>query len=286
MSEILLCSDFSVRDEHLLERAIQVAQTLKAGMTLMHAVDPLKWLPRGDHSKDFDAVKSHAREALLELISEVGSRNDSSLRILLESGHPANLIPEIADRLDVRLIVLGAHGNGDSTRPTTGANVSRIIRQTVRDVLVIKKPAGPRYARVLIPLDFSGSASRCLAEAIHLAPDAHFFLQHTCEIAYEGLLHRSGASKEDIVENRLREKAEATDALEALARKAGLESSDFTVIVNHGHPRAKILSIEKDFACDLVVVGKHGQSILEDYLLGSVAASVITETESDVLVVS
>ena len=285
-SEVLFCSDFSANDEYLLKRAIQVAQTMKAGITLMHALDPLKWLPPGDHSNDFEVIKNQVRDALLGLVNVAGSDYESSVRILLESGHPSDLIPDVADRLDVRLIVLGAHGQGDSERPRTGANVSRIIRQTRRDALIVKTLSALPYQRVLVPLDFSVSGARCLHAARSLAPDAHFFLQHTCEIAYEGLLHRAGASRQDIVENRLREHADAKDSLEALAREAGLADSRVTIIVNHGHPGAKALSIEKDFDCDLVVVGKHGQSMIKDYLLGSVAATLIAETRSDVLVVS
>jgi nucleotide-binding universal stress UspA family protein len=36
--------------------------------------------------------------------------------------------------------------------------------------------------------------------------------------------------------------------------------------------------------CDLVVLGKHGQSATEDVLLGSVTHQVLSEGQADVLV--
>lgn len=283
--EVLCCSDFSANDKPLLMRAAGVAHTLGAELTLMHSVDPVRVLPKVSETADFDQIKNYLREALLDLVKAVQG-DASNARILIELGHPAKVIPELADRLDARLIVLGARGNSALDPGSMGANVSRIIRQTVRDVLIVKNTAGSGYSRVLVPLDFSFSSSRSLRAAVDLAPEAHFFLLHTCEIAYEGLLHRAGASREEIVENRLREQAEATAALEALARDVNLAKPQFTIIVNHGHPSAKIRSIENDFSCDLVVVGKHGQSMVKEYLLGSIAMTLLAEARSDVLVVS
>ncbi|HYN60231.1 MAG TPA: universal stress protein [Rubrivivax sp.] len=41
---------------------------------------------------------------------------------------------------------------------------------------------------------------------------------------------------------------------------------------------------EQDKDCDLVVLGKHGQSTAEDLLLGSVSKHVLAEGSTDVLV--
>jgi nucleotide-binding universal stress UspA family protein len=42
---------------------------------------------------------------------------------------------------------------------------------------------------------------------------------------------------------------------------------------------------EQELACDLIVMGKHGQGMLEELLLGSVTKHVLAESVGDVVVV-
>ena len=49
-------------------------------------------------------------------------------------------------------------------------------------------------------------------------------------------------------------------------------------------PSLAIGEQEVEQACDLIVVGKHGRSVMEDLLLGSVTSHVLTESVGDVLV--
>lgn len=41
---------------------------------------------------------------------------------------------------------------------------------------------------------------------------------------------------------------------------------------------------EQELDCDLIVMGKHGQGMLEELLLGSVTKHVLAESTGDVLV--
>lgn len=281
-AEILVCSDLSKDDNNLVMRALQLAKFLNASVTVIHAIDPIKFQMIKGSSNLLDQIKSHIRESLYK-IPAIAS---GSVRLLLEEGHPSSVIPSAIDRLNANLIVMGIHGNGYVDGQSIGANVSRVLRETICDTLVVKRPATSMYQRVLVPVDFSSISMRTLQAAIYLAPNAHFYIQHTCEIAYEGLLYRSDTDKESIVENRLRELDEIIDKIERLAVDLGMPRDSYTAVVNHGHPRARVIKLENDFGCDLIVIGKHGHSIVQNYLLGSVAAHVLLESVADVLVVS
>ncbi|MEO8250654.1 MAG: universal stress protein [Burkholderiales bacterium] len=41
---------------------------------------------------------------------------------------------------------------------------------------------------------------------------------------------------------------------------------------------------EQEQACDLIVIGKHGRSMVEELLVGSVTSHVLAESAGDVLV--
>lgn len=52
----------------------------------------------------------------------------------------------------------------------------------------------------------------------------------------------------------------------------------------HGHPAAGIRELAEEMRPDLIVMGKHGQSEIEELLLGSVTKHVLFETHCDLLV--
>lgn len=52
----------------------------------------------------------------------------------------------------------------------------------------------------------------------------------------------------------------------------------------HGTATLRILEHEQTMDADLIVMGKHGQSVMEKLLLGSVTQHVLTHSSSDVLI--
>lgn len=65
---------------------------------------------------------------------------------------------------------------------------------------------------------------------------------------------------------------------------AGLDDGSTRTVVLNGLPFQQIIEQEQEQSCDLIVVGKHGESMLEELLLGSVTRHVSTESQCDVLV--
>ena len=64
---------------------------------------------------------------------------------------------------------------------------------------------------------------------------------------------------------------------------AGFTTDD--VIVQRGNPVEEIVKSAEENNCDLIVMGTHGQSTLEDVMLGSTARRVIRRSRIPVLVV-
>ncbi len=57
------------------------------------------------------------------------------------------------------------------------------------------------------------------------------------------------------------------------------------IIVQRGNPVEEIIKSAEEHNCDLIVMGTHGQSTLEDVMLGSTARRVIRRSKVPVLVV-
>ena len=78
--------------------------------------------------------------------------------------------------------------------------------------------------------------------------------------------------------------ASARDQLLSLAERAGLAPGHWDPCIVEGEASLRLVEQEQVLDCDLVVIGKHGQSAAEDLLLGSVTKHVLAESQGDVLV--
>ena len=72
--------------------------------------------------------------------------------------------------------------------------------------------------------------------------------------------------------------------LQRLAADAGLAPGASTLCVLQGDPPQRILEPEQEQNCDLIAIGKHGRSVIEETLLGSVTKHVLAQANGDVLV--
>lgn len=73
-------------------------------------------------------------------------------------------------------------------------------------------------------------------------------------------------------------------AAETLHADLGVKPADWTPRVFYGDASLCIVEQEQDQDCDLIVIGKRGQNLTEELLLGSVTRHVLTEPQGDVLV--
>jgi len=136
------------------------------------------------------------------------------------------------------------------------------------------------YEDILVPTDGSAGASAALAEAIELAGefDATVHSLYVVDMASVG----TEVGTVDLVESFERMGEEATEAAAARARDAGVAA---TGAVATGSPHSEIVDYVDEAGIDLVVMGTHGRTGLERYLLGSVTEKVVRTADVPVLTV-
>lgn len=149
-------------------------------------------------------------------------------------------------------------------------------------MLVVKQAPRGQYRTVLVPVDFSASSIRSIRHAQAIAPHAEIVLLHAFEEPFEGHLRYAGVDEEVINHYRVVAKQEATRKIRALSVDAGLPPTRLIVI--HGDPSLRIIEQEQEQDCDLIVMGKHSESVLEELLVGSVTKHVLADSQCDVLV--
>ncbi len=286
---VVAATDLSAPARRAVERAARLAASAGASLTLVHAVSaPLlaelrRWIDTGGDAER--SIVDDLRARLHELAAVVAARYQIDVDEHTTTGRPVDEITRVADERGAELIVTGTLG-GDAFRShIIGSTAQRVVRKSSRPVLMVRQSVHEAYRRVLVPVDFSPWSAASLAIAAAVAPDAHFVLFHAVEVPFEGRLRLAGVREHAIDKMRTDARDEASRQLAELRALSGLPVDRWTAVAVAGQrPWMEIVRAEQEHDCDLIVIGKHGRSAVEDLLLGSTTNMVIAEGSADVLV--
>ena len=160
----------------------------------------------------------------------------------------------------------------------------------------------PKIQKILYATDLSKSAKAALTWAITLAEqaDATVSVVHIIPDVIEEMSASMGydlAAHYDI--DRLaglndEEQSKATDSVKERIKEVCIEMKDDfpscrqdfnEIIVKAGHPVQEIIDTAVTGNFDMVVMGTHGHSFIDDLLLGSVARGVVHKCPIPVLTI-
>lgn len=286
---LLAATDLSAPARHAAERAALLAKKTGATLDLIHVaslapLDKLRRLVDAVPATLEQRMLDSAQDALHELASALLQHHGVSAGVHVANGQ---VLPELASHartLSADLIVLGARGSSFMRHLLLGSTAERMVSSATRPMLVAKQAAHEHYRTVLVPVDLSAASLPAVRLARAIAPDAVLVLLHAFEVPFEGKLKYGGVDNDTIDYYRVAARQDALARLRELSDAAGLDDANVRCLVLHGHPLSHILEQEQEQDCDLIVMGKHGESMLEDLLLGSVTLHVLRESQCDVLV--
>jgi len=288
MQPILAVTDFSPLAQHAAERAAHLAHETAAPLTLMHvlsggALHSLRqWL--GDNHPLGPQLEADAQQQLNQLAAHLHSTRQVDACTALASGSVLDEIDREANALNAALLVLGARGEGFLRRQVLGTTSERLLRKTVRPLLVVRQTPHAAYRRALVALDFSPWSMQALALAQRVAPQAQLVLFNAFQVPFQEKLHFAGVDANTIEHYRQQAHTQAVQQVHETARGAGLKAGQWVPCIVEGDPAMRMAQQELALDCDLVVLGKHGQTATEDLLLGSVTKHMLAEGRADVLV--
>lgn len=288
---LLAATDLSAPSRHAVARAAMIARDTGARLELLHviqagALDHLRHLLGEDEEAQaaLPRLEDEARQALARIAREVCEAHGVNPGTHLAHGPVLEVIASQADALDADLLVLGARGSGFMHHALLGSTADRMLRKTLRSLLIVKQLPHEGYRRVLVAVDFSAYALRAIRLAGALAPQADLILLHALNDDLEGTLRYAGVEETKIIRYRMEARQEALRNVERLAREAGLDAARVHRLVLAGHPSTCILEQEEERDVDLIVLGKHGEGMVEELLLGSTTKHVLAGSRVDVLV--
>ena len=293
---MLVPLDGSRLAEAALPVASYLAQTLNAGVTLVHAIE--RGAPQEVHGERHLTAPDEA----LAYLDEVAARafpptvcRDRHVHAD-QVGDVARSIAEHAGELRPDLIVMCTHGRSGLRGWLFGSIAQQVISMGTTPVLLVH-PSGdaaapPPFAcrRILVPRDFPVTHELGLSVAARLAKACSAAVHLLVVIPTSGTL-----SGERAVTRRLLPGATAAilemssegaeESIAAAVARLQADGLAVTSEVCRGDPAETIVAVAGRIAADLVVLGTHGKHGMEAFWEGSVAPKVSSSARVPILLV-
>lgn len=138
--------------------------------------------------------------------------------------------------------------------------------------------------RILVPTDFSEHAEDALKVAAQIAKknDSEIIVLHMLELPHQ--MNDAILGGTSIPETMLFMK-KANEMLDEISSRPYLDGIPVTEIVKMDKPIHGITQVSKDYDVDLIIMGSHGSSGVEELLIGSNTEKVVRNSEIPVLVI-
>ena len=288
LEQVLVATDLSGPARRALERAGTLSASLDVRCAAVHvvhqgALERLRHLLGEDPDCLAEVLIEDARRRLEEqLAATLPESVQAEPRVLV--GSVVDTLVAEAARVEAGLVILGARGEGFLRHLLLGTTAERLLRRSVRPVLLVRQAPRDGYRRVLTAVDFSPSSSAALRLGAQVAPAAQRVLLHACEVPFEGKLVNADVSEASILRLRRQAAQEGHEQLQAFAAAERVAGNDLRLVVRCGDPSRVILETAEREGCDLVVIGKRGRGLVEELLLGSVTRHVLADASMDALV--
>jgi universal stress protein E len=288
---VVVATDFSPGSMHAVERAALVARAHGACLDLLHAFDASAWKSLRavfdmKHLAGEAPREVEQRQRLATLAESLAARGGLDVESHFGLGVPAAAIEARVKATQAALVVVARRS--DPGAAGVSSTLLRVLRSAPCPLLVVRTPAAAVYERVLTAVDLREVSLRAAARAVELFPKSTHRLLHVIDTAWEQEVWRGRAGAEPFGATLRAIHARAAQRLQALVQELGLPPEACAAVdveVADAVASRGIVERAAAWPADCVVVGRHGQGLVTEALLGSTALDAIHHAACDVLVV-
>ncbi|MBX0296120.1 universal stress protein [Haloarcula nitratireducens] len=280
---LLVPTDGSTVAEAAGNTAIRFARQFDAALHVIHVLesDEVPAASDDDAAREFDGRSEEVTSTIAEMAIDAGVDVQTASLDERESVH--DTILEYADEHEIDCIVMGTHGRTGLDRFILGSVAELTLREATIPVLTVHEDTVVESAfdSFLVPTDGSSCATTAADHAIDLArwTDGTLHVINVVDISAVW----GGANVATILD-ALDEAGEQTlNDVRARAKAADVTAIEGAVL--DGIPYRAIVEYVEENDVDCIVMGTHGRTGLDRYLLGSVTERVIRLTDVPVLTV-
>jgi nucleotide-binding universal stress UspA family protein len=276
--------------DHPVRVALAVARAAGARLHLVHAFAPPIGFGGelavgiGDESL-VELERDRLRDVLAAQVERLGIAPGELAGSGVEIGAPHRVLPDLAERLDADLLVLGATVPGAAAR-LLGSTAERVLRKAGCPVLVVRGALSVPPRRALAAVDLSPLSAEAFRRGLALL--GSLTGGEGGEATEVAALFVLSVLQRQVAPQFTPEQVDrfAAEELERfVALNAGPAASRVARRVRTGNPREEILAELAERPADLLVLGTHGLGGFDRLVIGSVASDVVREAPASVLVV-
>ncbi|MGB7815132.1 MAG: universal stress protein [Methylotenera sp.] len=283
--------DFSAAAGRAVQRAALIAKQLKAELHLMHVEYPFDLYTGTELSFGSQKYFGHMQQEICKdqlntLAAKLQKDFDISVQIATRIGGAHTEIASYAASNAGCLIVAGARGEGENNilNLLLGSTAMRLLRAASCPVLIVRNKKIAPYQQAIAAVDFSSGSTEVPALACTVAPEAAIETLHVFDLTQEARMRQVGLHDDKLHQYHNDALIEVDKQLDKIL--ADQSDSRITRKVVTGYPAAEICARAAKLPADLIVIGRHGMSGIQEWLLGSVSKDVSQAAVCDVLVVN
>ncbi|MEX2616040.1 MAG: universal stress protein [Alphaproteobacteria bacterium] len=279
MKRILVATDLSERSDRAIGRAILLAKTLSARLTVLHVIDDD--LP----ASVAETQKQVAGQSMREHLASIPGAKDLDTNLVVGFGKDWSKILQQADTEQSELVILGLHRKSGLGSMFRGTTVERVVRNGDTPVLVAKNRPTRDYRVIVVGVDFSIYSRRALEFALDFSKNSRIQLVHAYEIPFKGFLPSANTHAEMRKRDETLFREMVDQEVEVFLAGLDAQRGRIEIVVSEGDPHSVINAQVAALDADLLVLGTHGRTGVARAFLGSVAEGFLTDPPADVVAV-
>ncbi|MEF8814739.1 MAG: universal stress protein [Halovenus sp.] len=280
---ILFPTDGSEAASTVFDHVLDVAENHDATLHILNVADTTRDSVTRIQGRVIDVLEREGEQIVEEAAERAGNRGVSVVTDVRQGDVPETITAYAAE-CDIDLVAMSTQGRTGLDRLLLGSTAEGVLRQTTVPVLTLRPddPVGYPYRNVLVPTDGSTCASAALDPAVAVAKvtGATLHVLSVVDLTSMGTDIYSGPQLDALEENAQTVVTEAG----TVAEDASLDSVVEAVEIGPSITR-EIRSYVDEHDIDLLVMGTHGRTGFERYLLGSVAEKTVRSAPVPVLAV-
>lgn len=277
-------------------RALELAQSNHARLTVMDVVEPVDWSAENEarYGTDLTAVLYDRRLSELRSMTAPCYREGIVTQTKVAVGTPFLEVIRAVVRNDFDLVIKNAEAARGFAQKPFGPNDQHLIRKCPCPVW-IDRPDRPRpYRRILAAVDPLSDAGAGLDRLImDLAAsfvaweDAEVHVAHGWWLPGESVLRgaRANVSERQLADLLETKRAHHANALRALLAHYDLSLDSPNVHFYKSAPTPLIADTAQKLPADLIVMGTAGRTGIPGFFIGNTAESILLSTDTPVLTI-
>jgi nucleotide-binding universal stress UspA family protein len=290
MGLVVIGTSLTEMSDPVVRAGLAVARAAGAKIVLVHAFQPnaaygggAPYVPDVFLEEAVAAERAQVECRLADQAARLGVRGEELAATRVELGSPYRALTEAAESLGADLLVVGS-SESPRLAKVFGSTADRVVRKSLRPVLVVREGFRLPPERVLLPVDLSPLSAEAfrrgldLLDQIAAEPSVRLEALHVITGRDYGLFEVQGPPEPS--------EAEAVRELQSfVALNACRGPRKVETRLDYGEVEERIRARGDEWGADLIVIGTHGRGGFERFLLGSVAADVVRRGKASILVI-